>query len=91
MKLKSKLEEYTEDEFLSLITELYENREGRSGAELERFRDNIVFNFRRITEHPDGADVLTRPPVGSDKSPQGVVNRIKEWRAANGKPGFKPA
>ncbi|WP_349975909.1 bacteriocin immunity protein [Pseudomonas sp. WHRI 8519] len=91
MTLKEKLEDYTEDEFLTLITELYENRAGRRGAELESFRDMIVFNFRTITEHPDGADVLTRPPANSDKSSRGIVNRIKEWRAANGKPGFKPA
>ncbi|MDM3887335.1 bacteriocin immunity protein [Pseudomonas sp. BCRC 81390] len=91
MTLKGKLEDYTEDEFLALITELYENRAGRRGTELESFRDRIISNFKKITEHPDGADVLTRPPAGSDKSPQGVINRIKEWRAANGKAGFKPA
>ncbi|WP_177431651.1 bacteriocin immunity protein, partial [Pseudomonas huaxiensis] len=30
------------------------------------------------------------PPPGSEDSPEGVVNRVKEWRAANNKPGFKP-
>ncbi|MGV8733117.1 MAG: bacteriocin immunity protein [Pseudomonas asiatica] len=48
-----------------------------------------IYSFS-LRGHPDGAGVIFYPPKGADKSPQGV-NRIKEWRAANGKPGFKPA
>ncbi|PVZ42967.1 bacteriocin immunity protein [Pseudomonas sp. CC120222-01a] len=91
MTLKEKITDYTEAEFLAVITELYENRAGRVGKDLEAFRDEIVINFKRLTEHPNGSDVISYPPEGAEKSPQGVVNRVKEWRAANGKPGFKPA
>ncbi|WP_129932852.1 MULTISPECIES: bacteriocin immunity protein [Pseudomonas] len=91
MILKERLEDYTEAEFLMLIKELYQNLDGLDSNELERRRDSIVSSFRKLTEHPDGADVIYYPPEGADDSPQGVVNRVKEWRAANGKPGFKPA
>jgi Colicin immunity protein / pyocin immunity protein. len=91
MIFKDKLEEYTEQEFLSLVSVLFENRTGLHGTELEQYRDRVVYHFEKITEHPDGLDVICYPPPGSEDSPQGVVNRIKEWRAANGKPGFKPA
>lgn len=90
MILKERLEDYTEAEFLMLIKELYQNLANVDSNELERRRDDIVSNFRKLTEHPDGADVIYYPPEGADTSPQGVVNRVKAWRAANGKPGFKP-
>ncbi|MFJ4351462.1 bacteriocin immunity protein [Pseudomonas sp. NPDC089428] len=91
MIIKERLEDYTEAEFLMLIKELYHNIDGLNSNELERRRDSIVLNFEKLTEHPDGSDVIYYPPEGADSSPQGVVKRIKEWRAANGKPGFKPA
>ncbi|HBK49511.1 MAG TPA: bacteriocin immunity protein [Pseudomonas sp.] len=91
MTLKEKLEDYTESEFLMLITELYENPPDLSSDQIEERRDFIVSNFRKITEHPEGADVIYYPPEGADDSPQGIVNRVKAWRDANGKPGFKPA
>ncbi|MFK0345089.1 bacteriocin immunity protein [Pseudomonas asiatica] len=91
MMLKQSLTEYTEPEFLALVSDLYADRTGLKGAELEKHRIDIVLLFEKLTEHPDGSDVIYYPPDGADVSPQGVVNRIKEWRAANGKPGFKPA
>jgi len=91
MTLKERLEDYTEAEFLMLVKELYQNIDDLDGDELERRRDLIVLNFGKLTEHPNGSDVIYYPPEGADTSPQGVVNRVKEWRAANGKPGFKSA
>ncbi|HBK49512.1 MAG TPA: bacteriocin immunity protein [Pseudomonas sp.] len=90
MTQKQSLAEYTEPEFLALISDLYEDRTGLRGAELEKHRIDTVLLFEKLTEHPDGSDVIYYPPEGADVSPQGVINRIKEWRAANGKPGFKP-
>ncbi|MGS7249954.1 bacteriocin immunity protein [Pseudomonas anuradhapurensis] len=89
--MKQSLAEYTESEFLELVSDLYEDRTGLSGAELEKHRIESVLIFETLTEHPDGSDVIYYPPNGADVTPQGVINRIKEWRAANGKPGFKPA
>ncbi|MDQ5294978.1 bacteriocin immunity protein, partial [Klebsiella pneumoniae] len=33
--------------------------------------------------------IRTFPKVGEDSSAKGIVKTVKEWRAANGKPGFK--
>lgn len=33
---------------------------------------------------------LFYPSKTREDTPEGVVKEIKEWRAANGKPGFKP-
>lgn len=91
MNFKETLADYTEAEFLALMYELFTDRPDLDGRELERLTIKIVTHFEKITEHPDGSDVIYYPPEGADDSPQGVVNRVKEWRAANGKPGFKPA
>ena len=48
-----------------------------------------VLEFERITEHPNGSDVIFYPPKGREDSPERVVKEVKEWRARNGKPGFK--
>ena len=49
----------------------------------------MVLEFRRLTEHPDGSDLIYYPREDREDSPAGVVQEVKQWRAANGKPGFK--
>ncbi|WP_434703844.1 bacteriocin immunity protein [Pseudomonas sp. Z1-12] len=41
---------------------------------------------RYISEHPSGSDLLYYPEAGKS-GPEAVVKEVKEWRAANGKPG----
>ncbi|MFD2640716.1 bacteriocin immunity protein [Pseudomonas japonica] len=91
MELKLKLDDYTEAEFLDLVSEFFENRNGLSGAARDTYIRELMHHFETVTEHPDRSDVVCYPPEGAEDSPEGVVKRIKEWRAANGKPGFKPA
>jgi len=91
MTPKQSLTDYTESEFLALVSDLFEDRTGLKGSELDKHRIDTVLLFERLTEHPDGSDVIYYPPEGSDDSPQGVVNRVKDWRTAKDKPGFKPA
>ena len=45
--------------------------------------------FKKLTEHPDGSDLIYYPKPGQDDSPEGIVKEVKDWRAKNGKPGFK--
>lgn len=85
MKLKDHLFEYTESEYLKLIETLFS---GTYSSEKEH--DEIVENIVRTSEHPDGTGVLYDPREGVEDSPNGVLGAVKEWRAANGKPGFKP-
>ncbi|MGG5287923.1 bacteriocin immunity protein [Pseudomonas shirazensis] len=91
MKFKNKFEDYEESEFLALISELYTDPTPLTGTALEKYRESLVLHFVKVTEHPDQTDVLFYPPAGADVSPEGVLKRVKEWRAANGKPGFKNA
>ncbi|BDO03284.1 hypothetical protein KAM622c_28710 [Klebsiella quasipneumoniae subsp. quasipneumoniae] len=37
----------------------------------------------------NGFYVIFYPPKGREDSPERVVKEVKEWRARNGKPGFK--
>ncbi|MNN76601.1 Colicin-E7 immunity protein [compost metagenome] len=91
MIFKEKIEDYTEGEFIDFLSELFSSPPGMSSLQEERYRIKILDHFSKITEHPDRSDVICFPPEGSDESPKGITQRIKEWRAANGKPGFKPA
>jgi hypothetical protein len=49
-----------------------------------------VKHFEAITEHPGRSDVIFYPKEGQEDSPEGILKEVKEWRALNNKPGFKP-
>ena len=90
MLFKNALEEYTEAEFLTFLEELFHNTSGLEGESLEKYLDSLVDHFERVTEHSDGSDVLFYPKEGQEDSPEGILKEVKEWRARNNKPGFKP-
>lgn len=85
MAYKNRYEDYTEPEFKTLIIRLFKG-DYSSEEELEEIVENIV----NISEHPSGSNILYFPEERVEDSPDGVLNAIKQWRAANGKPGFKP-
>ena len=85
MILKSKFEDYTEHEYLTLVSSLFE---GHYSSEDEH--DEIFEHIISTSEHPNASDVLCHPEEGVEDSPHGAVSIFKQWRAANGKPGFKP-
>lgn len=84
MIFKNKFEEYTESEYKTLIQRLFDG-DYSSEAELDEIVEIVVFT----SEHPSGSDILYFPEEGIEDSPEGVLKVIKQWRAANGKPGFK--
>lgn len=84
VKLKNNFQDYTELEFLDFLTDICEVN-SRSEAE----HNSWIEHFEKISEHPMGTDLIFYPLPNADSSPQGIVNTIKQWRAANGKPGFK--
>lgn len=85
MELKKDISDYTETEFKKIIEAII-NCEGD-----EINQDNNLEHFISITEHPCGSDLIYYPDNDNDGSPDSIINEIKEWRAANGKPGFKPS
>ncbi|MDR0278593.1 MAG: bacteriocin immunity protein [Paucimonas sp.] len=91
MNLKPSIEDYTEAEFLQFVTQFFENDSPLQGSAYSTWKGSLMNHFRKITEHPGGSDVICYPAEGEEDNPEGVVKRVKEWRAANGKPGFKPA
>lgn len=91
MNTKQKLEDYTEAEFIQLVEEFFENRSGLKGSAFGKYLDHLLDEFERLTEHPAKSDLIYYPEEGHSATPQSIVNHVKEWRAANGKPGFRPS
>ena len=83
---KNLLSDFTEGEFLSFVTSICNDTYDTEEAHI-----NAVRLFRKVTEHPDGSDLFYYPKPGVDNTPAGIVKTVKEWRAANGKAGFKSA
>lgn len=84
MELKNNITDYTESEFLKLLTIIC-NADTASEEEQIKF----VTHFEKVTEHPSGSDLIYYPEDGADDSPVGILKAVKEWRAKNGKPSFK--
>jgi len=84
MNNKKSISDYTEQEFLALVSRIY-----NAEAETEEEDVNNLLEFERLCEHPDGSDLIYYPREDREDSPEGVVKEVKEWRQANGKPGFK--
>ena len=81
---KKTISDYTESEFLEFVRKIC-----RAEGETEADDDKLVDEFRRLAEHPDGSDLIYYPRDDREDSPEGIVKEVKEWRAKNGKPGFK--
>lgn len=81
---KKEISDYTENEFLGLVRKIC-NAEG----ETEQEDVENILEFVRLCEHPSGSDLIFYPEDGQDDSPEGIVQQVKEWRKANGKPGFR--
>ncbi|WP_145931284.1 bacteriocin immunity protein [Yersinia bercovieri] len=82
-----KFSDYTEQEFLDFIKDIcYVNK---TIYPTEKSHEIAVEEFERLTEHPDGSDLIYYPSDEREDSPEGILNVIKKWRAENGRPGFK--
>ncbi|MDC9606928.1 bacteriocin immunity protein [Xenorhabdus griffiniae] len=81
---KTKLEDYTEAEFLAFVTKIF-----NSEHETEQQDVDAVSEFEHLTQHPAGSDLIFYPEDGDDDSPEGVLARVKKWRAENQLPLFK--
>lgn len=84
MEQKKNITEYTEAEFLAFVKKIC-SADGLS----EEDDNKLVREFERLTEHPDGSDLIYYPRDNREDSPEGIVKEVKEWRAKNGKPSFK--
>ncbi|MBD8098210.1 bacteriocin immunity protein [Pseudomonas fluorescens] len=87
MELKSSISEYTEAEFLEFMEEIFKENIAKTDDQL----DILLEHFERITEHPESTDLIYYAATDAESTPEAITNKVKEWRAANGKPGFKTA
>ncbi|MGW8464811.1 bacteriocin immunity protein [Pseudomonas sp. CLCA07] len=81
---KLNISDYTETAFLEFL-----NKICRSEYTTEKELIRAVLLFDELTEHPDGADLIYYAESDEDSTPEAIIEKVKAWRAANGKPGFK--
>ncbi|MDR6927749.1 MULTISPECIES: bacteriocin immunity protein [Pseudomonas] len=82
---KSNITDYTEAEFLEFISIICLSEHPN-----EKEQINAVLLFEELTEHPDGSDLIYYADSDEESTPAAIIEKIKAWRTANGKPGFKP-
>lgn len=81
---KQSIHEITEQEFLYFVKKIC-----NSDYPTEYQQTKAVQLFRDLSEHPYGSDLIYFPKGMKDDTPEGIVAKVKQWRAENGKPGFK--
>ena len=79
-----KLEEYTESDFLLFLKKICD-----AEFSTEKEQVDAVLEFESLTEHPEGSDLIYYAPSDQETTPEAIMGKVKAWRAANGKPGFK--
>ncbi|WDY58872.1 bacteriocin immunity protein [Pseudomonas sp. PSKL.D1] len=82
---KTMLSEFTEAEFIQFIASIIDPEDGVTEADL----DARIFQFKKISEHPSGSDLIFWPEDDGLDEPEEIVKIIKQWRVENGKTGFK--
>ncbi|WP_219854593.1 bacteriocin immunity protein [Pseudomonas japonica] len=50
--------------------------------------DELVLEFERISEHPEGSNLMFWPKPGADTSINGIIAEVERWRLENGLPGL---
>ena len=85
MKLKQNFSEYTKEDFLLLMEEIFKENTAPTDERL----DKLLHHFELITEHPEGTDLIYYAPSDAESTIEAITERVEKWRAANGKPGFK--
>lgn len=83
--MEKRISEYTEAEFISFLQEIFTANKNAPDEVLDPMLDTL----EQLTAHPAGSDLIYYPEEGADHSPEGITQTVKEWRTANGLPGFK--
>ena len=83
--MKKDITDFTEDEFIAFMHKIL----AENVAPTDDVLDVLLEEFCEITGHPDGTDLIYYPEADSSGSAEDVTRVLKEWRAAQGLPGFK--
>ena len=80
----NKLEDYTESDFLLFLKRICD-----AEFSIEKEQVDAVLEFEALTEHPEGSDLIYYASSDQEATPEAIMDKVKAWRVANGKPGFK--
>ncbi|MGY3641765.1 bacteriocin immunity protein [Pseudomonas sp. PK-RTE-24] len=84
-RTKQSIADYTESEFICFVKNI--RAVNRSGSDKELGR--LLAEFRALTGHPAGTDLIYYPEPGADTTSAGIARTVMAWREANRLPGFK--
>lgn len=84
-----KIEDYTESEFIDLLYNFFENKEGLNASDFGEFIDALQHHVVYISQHPLGNGLIFNTLDEIDCSPLGIFEEIKKWRKAQKLPLFK--
>jgi hypothetical protein len=79
----NKISDFTEEEFTAFVSKII-----AADFPTDKENDDAIYSFAQLTEHPAGWNLIFKPGRRRFFG-EGIVKTVKEWRAANGKPGFK--
>lgn len=83
--MKKNFADYTEAEFVEFIRTVL-----AANTSPDEILDPLLFEFERLSEHPAGTDLIYWPEdMSKNPTAEGITKEIKDWRKANGLPGFK--
>ena len=83
--MQKSFSDFTEHQFVRFMEELF----SANGSAPDEVLDPLLEEFERITEHPAGTDLIYYSEDEELCTPEGITETVKQWREANGLPGFK--
>ncbi|EGP6251780.1 bacteriocin immunity protein [Escherichia coli] len=83
------ISDYTESEFIELLSNFFENKHGLNAEDFRRLIDELQLHVVNITRHPLGNGLIFNTPDEIECSPLGIFEEIKKWRMSQGLPLFK--
>lgn len=84
METKSCFEQYTAAGFTALIQELID------GYGNPAYQDRLLEHFIKITEHPEGSDLIYRGGLPDGPHASQILDRVRDWRSSQGLSDLKP-
>lgn len=89
MKLKDTLQDYSESEFLELVSIFFKPPADLNGDALNAYLGDLLDHFEHLVDHPDKSGLIYYPSPDVEDSPAGVLSVVKSWLAENNRPGFR--
>lgn len=76
------INDYTEPEFIDLLSNFFENKHELNAKDFRKFIDDLQLHVVKITQHPLGNGLFFNTPDDIECSPLGMFEEIKRWEAS---------